>query len=236
MGKKYPPKQEQLTQEAEDQGEQPDDEDPIALDGADNDNPKNVLEDDLHTSQLDKDFELILRLFFRIGKGSHHEVFEALHHHSVYSWKQFADIHIETICNLTKTTTSKKGTRAPVLEETKAKLKSFLMLVMKMLKVLIRDFCSDGVSQIMKKILKKLVMMQNYFFLMPSKKLLKIKSNVELIYQLMVRLEEKTISIINAVRLKGLILKLSPTRASGLEHLKLTFRPSSNLSVFVHLF
>ena len=97
------------------------------MEGADNDDPDNI-----YTSQLNQEFEEILRLYFRIGDGAKHEVFEALHHHSIYSWPQFVDVHVETIQNLTKASSpSKKGIQFPVLNETKAKLKLLLLLSMK---------------------------------------------------------------------------------------------------------
>ena len=101
------------------------DEDPTGSDGADDDNPdKQLLK---HTSKLDKDFETILRMIFKI-KNDNHEVFEALHSEGIYSWESFIDVDSIFINDLTKATT---GNRVPVLYQTKAILKSLLFLYLK---------------------------------------------------------------------------------------------------------
>jgi len=131
MIKKKPTKLEQLAQEIENQGGRTDGKDPTAVEGANDDDPN---PDNRYTSRLNQEFEEILRLFFRIGDGAKHEVFEALHHHSIYSRPQFVDVdvHVETIWNLTKASSpsqSKKGIGSLVLDETKVKLKLLLLLL-----------------------------------------------------------------------------------------------------------
>ena len=64
--------------EMEKEPQDKDNEDPTGIGGKDDDNPTK------HTSKLDKDFETLLQITFKV-KNNHHEMFEALHSQGVYS-------------------------------------------------------------------------------------------------------------------------------------------------------
>ena len=116
-------KREDVDVESEKEPQDKVNEDPTGSEGADDDDPG----EDRHTSRLDKDFERILRNIFKLKKDNH-EVFEALHSEGIYSWENFIDVDSIFISDLTKAT---NGNRVPVLYQTKAILKSLLLLYLK---------------------------------------------------------------------------------------------------------
>ena len=118
-------KDEEQDDEGEKEPQDKVDEDPTGPGGADDDNPEDQAIK--HTTKLDKDFETLLRIIFK-AKNDHHEVFEALHSEGIYSWENFIDVDSIFISDLTK---ASNGNRVPVLYQTKAMLKSLLLLYLK---------------------------------------------------------------------------------------------------------
>ena len=98
-----------------------------AFDGKDKDNPNDDDKDGNkpNTGRLDGEFVRILRTAFQVKGDSSHEVFQALQSEGIYTWSLFIMIDTELIRNLTKPT---KKNPVPVLFQTKAILKSLLML------------------------------------------------------------------------------------------------------------
>ena len=98
----------------------------FVLDGKlfDDDDPPS--DDEAKTGELDAEFVRILRTAFQVkDDASHHEVFPALKSQGLYTWSLFIMIDTAIIRNLTKPT---KRSTVPVLPQTKAILKSLLML------------------------------------------------------------------------------------------------------------
>ena len=99
----------------------------FALDGKlfDDDDPPSDDEDKAKTGELDAEFVRILRTAFQVKDDASHEVFQALQSEGIYTWSLFIMIDTGIIRNLTKPT---KRNAVPVLSQTKAILKSLLML------------------------------------------------------------------------------------------------------------
>ena len=99
----------------------------FVFDGKDDDDPPSD-EHKPKTGRLSKEFVRILRTAFQVKEDSSHEVFQALQSEGIYTWPLFIMIDMELVRNLTKPT---KKNPVPVLYQTKATLKSLLMLYLR---------------------------------------------------------------------------------------------------------